>query len=146
MVSPDNRGIVPKGDVKCDVGLRWQDVAKDVAEPGWRLRHLPDQNRTCLRVRAAIPWTDANGTPSRRIRFHFYSDEGVEPPHIHVRCADGECKFWLDPVALARNRSVPAHTVREMERLVYEHIDLLLEKYDEHHPSGNRSRGDESVD
>ena len=79
-------------------------------------------------------------------RFHFYSDEGVEPPHIHVRCADGECKFWLDPVALARNRSVPAHAVREMERLVYEHIDLLLEKYDEHHPSGNRSRGDESVD
>ena len=78
--------------------------------------------------------------------FHFDSDEGTEPPHIHVRCADGECKFWLDPVALARNRSVPAHTVREMERLVYEHIDLLLEKYDEHHPSGNRSRGDESVD
>jgi len=79
-------------------------------------------------------------------RFHFYSDEGIEPPHIHVRCADGECKFWLDPVALARNRSDPAHAVREMERLVYEHIELLLEKYDEHHPPGNRSRGNESVD
>jgi len=78
-------------------------------------------------------------------RFHFFSDEGSEPPHIHVRCAEGECKFWLDPVALARNRSVPAHVVREMERLVYEHIDLLLEKYDEHHPPGNRSRGDENV-
>jgi len=79
-------------------------------------------------------------------RLHFYSDEGIEPPHIHVRCADGECKFWLDPVALARNRGVPAHTVRDMERLVYKHADLLLEKYDEHHPPGNRSRGDESLD
>ena len=78
---------------------------------------------------------------------HFIErDQGGEPSHIHVRCADGECKFWLDPVALARNRGVPAHTVREMERLVYKHIDLLLEKHDEHHPPGNRSRGNESVD
>ena len=81
-----------------------------------------------------------------RFRFHFYSDEGTEPPHIHVRCAEGECKFWLDPVGLARNRRVPPHVVREMERLVFEHVDLLLEKYDEHHPPGNRSRSDESVD
>jgi hypothetical protein len=79
-------------------------------------------------------------------RFHFYSDEGIEPPHIHVRCAEGECKFWLDPVGLGRNRGVPPHVVREMERLVFEHVDLLLEKYDEHHPPGNRNRSDESVD
>ena len=43
-------------------------------------------------------------------------------------------------------RGVPAHTVRDMERLVYEHVDLLLEKYDEHHQPGNRSHGDESLD
>ncbi|MFM7717768.1 MAG: DUF4160 domain-containing protein, partial [Microcystis sp.] len=23
-------------------------------------------------------------------RFHFYSDEGSDPPHIHVRSPDGE--------------------------------------------------------
>ncbi|NDC54458.1 MAG: DUF4160 domain-containing protein [Planctomycetia bacterium] len=79
-------------------------------------------------------------------RFHFYSDEGTEPPHIHVRCADGECKFWLDPVILARNRGVPAHTVMTMERLVYEHIDLLREKDHEHHSPGNRSDGDTGLD
>jgi hypothetical protein len=67
-------------------------------------------------------------------------------PHIHVRCADGECKFWLDPGALARKRGVPPLTGREMDRLVYEYGDLLLEKYDEHCPPRNRSRGDESVD
>jgi hypothetical protein len=36
--------------------------------------------------------------------------------------------------------------VRNMERLVYEYIDLLREKYHEHHPPGNRSDGDTSVD
>jgi hypothetical protein len=34
-------------------------------------------------------------------RFHFYSDEGSEPAHIHVDTGDGECKFWLAPVRLA---------------------------------------------
>lgn len=77
---------------------------------------------------------------------HFYSDEGTEPPHIHFCCVDAECKFWLDMVALARNRGVPAHTMRDIERLVCEHVDLLLEQCDAHHPSGNRSRGDQSLD
>ena len=36
-------------------------------------------------------------------RFHFYSDEGNEPPHIHIEANDGECKFWLEPIKLARN-------------------------------------------
>jgi len=35
-------------------------------------------------------------------RFHLYSDEGNEPSPIHVDSGDGECKFWLNPVALAR--------------------------------------------
>ena len=29
------------------------------------------------------------------LRFHFYSDEGAEPAHVHVDAGDGECKFWL---------------------------------------------------
>jgi hypothetical protein len=68
-----------------------------------------------------------------RYRFHFYSDERSEPPHIHVRTSDGECKFWLDPVMLARNRGLAPHTVREIERLVFEHQTFLLEKYNEYH-------------
>ncbi|MEX0780276.1 MAG: DUF4160 domain-containing protein [Balneolales bacterium] len=26
-------------------------------------------------------------------RFHFYSDEGNEPSHIHIETTEGECKF-----------------------------------------------------
>jgi len=66
-------------------------------------------------------------------RFHFYSDEYLEPPHIHIETPDGECKFWLEPVRLARNKGVQVIEVRQIERLVFEHVDLLREKYHEFH-------------
>jgi hypothetical protein len=66
-------------------------------------------------------------------RFHFYSDESDEPPHIHVRSPNGECKFWLEPIALARNRGLPADDLRTVERLVFEHQQFLIQKYHEYH-------------
>jgi len=66
-------------------------------------------------------------------RFHFYSDEGNEPPHIHVATPDGECKFWLEPIRLASNLNVKPHEVREIEKLVYENVSFLKSKYDEFH-------------
>ena len=66
-------------------------------------------------------------------RFHFYSDEGVEPVHIHVDTGSGECKFWLDPVLLARSINVAPVEVRKIERLVFENRTFLMEKYHEFH-------------
>ncbi len=66
-------------------------------------------------------------------RFHFYSDEGGEPPHVHVRNSDGECKFWLDPIRLARNKGVAPPDVRQAERLVFEYQEFFLTKYHEYH-------------
>ena len=66
-------------------------------------------------------------------RFHFYSDESQEPAHIHVRSPDGECKFWLETVILARNRGIATHELRDIERLVFENRDFLRRKFDEHH-------------
>jgi hypothetical protein len=64
-------------------------------------------------------------------RFHFYSDEGSEPPHIHVRTPDGECKFWLEPISLASVNGTKSADVRVIERLVFEHQALLLSAYHE---------------
>jgi len=64
-------------------------------------------------------------------RFHFYSDEGNEPPHIHVATPDGECKFWLQPVRLARNKGVPPLSIRKIEKLIFENQLLLMGKYNE---------------
>ena len=41
-------------------------------------------------------------------RFHFYSHEPGEPPHIHIEFGNAECKIWLEPVAVARNRGFKA--------------------------------------
>ena len=66
-------------------------------------------------------------------RFHFYSDESHEPAHIHVRSSDGECKFWLEPIRLARNLGIAVHDLREIERLVFEHHPLLVQRFHEYH-------------
>jgi hypothetical protein len=34
-------------------------------------------------------------------RFFFYSNEGSEPPHIHVEAGGKSAKFWLQPWLLA---------------------------------------------
>jgi hypothetical protein len=70
-----------------------------------------------------------------RFRFHFYSDEGNEPPHIHVATPDGECKFWLNPILLANSINIKPHEIREIEILVFENSKLLTEKYYEYHPN-----------
>jgi Domain of unknown function (DUF4160) len=62
-------------------------------------------------------------------RFHFYSDEGNEPPHIHIDIGDGECKFWLNPVRLASQQKMNASELRKAERLVFENRTLFLEKF-----------------
>ena len=66
-------------------------------------------------------------------RFHFYSDEGSEPVHIHVESADGSAKFWLSPVRLASSVRIPPSDLREIERLVFENQVLFREKYHEFH-------------
>ena len=67
-------------------------------------------------------------------RFHFYSDEGREPAHVHVRTPEGECKFWLEPnVGLAGNRGVPAPDLRRIEKLVFDHHIELRNAFHEYH-------------
>jgi len=70
-------------------------------------------------------------------RFHFFSDEGNEPAHIHVRFEGQGCKFWLDPVALANDRGIPSYRLNEIERIIYENREFLIQKYYEHR---NRQR------
>lgn len=54
-------------------------------------------------------------------RFFFYSNEGTEPPHIHVEEGGAVAKFWLDPVSLAYSSRFSGHQLRRLEREVVEH-------------------------
>jgi hypothetical protein len=67
-----------------------------------------------------------------RYRLLFYSNEGVEPPHIHVKADRDEAKFWLEPVALAANYGLRAHELNEAARIVREHQTDLLRAWHEH--------------
>lgn len=62
-------------------------------------------------------------------RFHFYSDERNEPSHINISTPDGECKFWLEPIRLARNKGIAPNKVREIEKLVFQYQEFLKGKY-----------------
>jgi hypothetical protein len=51
-------------------------------------------------------------------RFHFYSGDGGEPPHIHIERDDREAKFWLDPVRYERSHGFRRKELRKIEKLV----------------------------
>ena len=65
------------------------------------------------------------------LRFFFFSNEGGEPPHIHVRQERKLAKFWLDPVALASSGRFSAQELRAIERIVEENRQRFLEAWHE---------------
>jgi len=42
-------------------------------------------------------------------RAFFYSNEGREPAHVHVRAWNNEVKVWLHDLSVAVNAGFPAH-------------------------------------
>jgi hypothetical protein len=64
-------------------------------------------------------------------RVLFYSNNGVEPPHVHVQRERLLAKFWLDPVALSSNSGFRAHELRDLEALVIQNRSSWLEAWDE---------------
>ncbi len=67
-----------------------------------------------------------------RFRFFFFSNEGQEPAHIHVKSGSDEAKFWLGPVSLTANYGFNARELSEIERVIAEHENALLEAWHEH--------------
>ena len=55
-------------------------------------------------------------------KFYFFSEEGLEPVHIHVKKGGGVAKFWLAPVRLAHSEGFKKQELR--------HIIKLLELYE----------------
>lgn len=64
--------------------------------------------------------------------FYFYSEEGNEPPHIHVDKGGGTAKFWLSPMALVYSDGLKSVETKKARRLVEENQALLLQKWDEY--------------
>jgi hypothetical protein len=69
-------------------------------------------------------------------RFYFYSHEGTEPPHIHVDKAGCSAKFWLDPVALARNIRYSDRELNRLHDKIVEQQEDFLRVWHEYFPNG----------
>ena len=68
-------------------------------------------------------------------RFFFFSREEARI-HVHVICASGEAKFWLDPeVELAMKRGISAHESREIQRIIERRKEEIVNGWNQHFTS-----------
>jgi len=65
-------------------------------------------------------------------RFHFFSQEPDEPVHVHVKREKRICKFWLNPVSLAKNYGFAPHELGKIDRLIEEHHIKIETAWHEH--------------
>lgn len=65
-------------------------------------------------------------------RFFFFSNEGTEPPHIHVERGDGHAKFWLEPVELVDAAGLKTPELTRARLLVIQHRIDFREKWREY--------------
>ena len=65
-------------------------------------------------------------------RFYFFSNEGNEPPHIHVKAQSSVAKFWISPIEIASNYGFKAHELNRIEQIIEEHRTTLLEAWHEY--------------
>ena len=69
---------------------------------------------------------------ARGFRFFFFSRE-ERRLHVHVHCASGEAKFWMDPeIELAQNYGIREKDLREARNLIEEHVDEIRGAWRKH--------------
>ena len=66
------------------------------------------------------------------LKFFFYSNEHL-PIHIHVRNADGEAKFNLNPIELLENRGLKSKDLKKAETVIKERREEFIAKWNEIH-------------
>ena len=65
-------------------------------------------------------------------RFHFFSNEGTEPLHVHIRKGDAIAKFWLQPVRLDFSEGFNSGELRRLRELTFEHQDDFVRRWNEY--------------
>ena len=65
-------------------------------------------------------------------RFFLFSRE-EKRMHIHVFCADGEAKFWLEPlISVAKNHGLSSRQLNELKEVIEEKKDDIIEEWNRH--------------
>ena len=64
-------------------------------------------------------------------RFFFYSEEGSEPPHLHVVAAEKRAKYWLTPVEFTWNDGFRTGELNTIEEIIAANLNSLLEAWND---------------
>ena len=65
-------------------------------------------------------------------RFYFFSREEMRQ-HVHVHCADGEAKYWLEPqIELAQNAGLSNRQLRAVQSLIKAHEHEVRAAWNKH--------------
>jgi hypothetical protein len=68
----------------------------------------------------------------RGFRFFFFSREETRM-HVHVHCAEGEAKLWMEPrIELAQNYGLSGSDLRLIQQLIEEHKDEITGAWQRH--------------
>ena len=65
-------------------------------------------------------------------RFFFYSFDCNEPMHVHVQRERMICKFWIHPVALARNQGFSAKELNTIREIITRSRERIMEAWHGH--------------
>ncbi|PZO82415.1 MAG: DUF4160 domain-containing protein [Mesorhizobium amorphae] len=60
------------------------------------------------------------------LRFHFFSGDGHEPPHVHVDGHGRKAKIWLGSLEVAKNGGFNEAELSRITRIVFENRETLL--------------------
>ena len=65
-------------------------------------------------------------------RFYFLSNE-EDRIHVHVTCADGEAKFWMEPIiSLAVYYGLNSGKLNEIQKIIEGHKDEITKAWQRH--------------
>ncbi len=67
-----------------------------------------------------------------RYRFYFFSRE-EDRAHVHVKCPEGEAKFWLEPIiSLAAYAGLSKKQLTDVQKIVESRKDEIAKAWDEY--------------
>ena len=53
--------------------------------------------------------------------------------HVHINCADGEAKYWLEPsIELARNHGLSQPQLTKIKQIIKAHEHELINAWNSH--------------
>ena len=79
-----------------------------------------------------LRWMSPTLFKEKGYRFYFFSRE-ENRIHIHVHCADGEAKFWIEPIpSLAESQNLSSKQLNKLQKIVEKHLDEIKHSWKKH--------------